>query len=114
MFTTFDVIKDRVLFMNIDHVCNLILKQCISTVQSVPIIEEKDIDLMFNQYTNIMYGLPFVQINNIFLESKKKVFVIFQLFVTFLSLMHQSIESLGGGGRDLAGKHGASAKYCLK
>ena len=32
-----------------------------------------------------------------------------------LLLMHQSIESLGGGGgRDLAGKHGASAKYCLK
>ena len=32
--------------------------------------------------------------------------------------MHQSIESLGGGGGggggDLAGKHGASAKYCLK
>ena len=31
-------------------------------------------------------------------------------------VMHQSIESLGrgGGGRDLAGKHGASDKYCLK
>ena len=85
MFTTFDAIKNRVLFMNIDHVCNLILKQCISTVQSVPIIEEKDIDLMFNQYTNILYGLPFVQINNIFLE-RKNVFVIFQLFITFLSL----------------------------
>ena len=29
-------------------------------------------------------------------------------------LMHQSIESLGGGACDLAGKHDASAKYCLK
>ena len=39
----------------------------------------------------------------------------FAEFQLSLLIMHQSIESLGGGGgRDLAGKHGASAKYCLK
>ena len=38
-----------------------------------------------------------------------------RLITNMFKLMHQSIESLGGGGgRDLAGKHGASAKYCFK